>query len=268
MAKKTKFNSMYRTTWSSIKSQCDPKALKQCDFSKGLGPALDKLSKNCDKAWDKPEVSDKTLQSLKGEVEGVQKIIGKYFAQIKKGNETLPDHGPSWFNLHQALKHVDEQLIDELKDLGVPGCKKLGVWLGKGDFAKPVVEGTKKEDVDLAGDVKRLVDNLSTKKVDAIAKTLGTKAPGAFFPYTPRIAESIIPQANPFSGAIKFIDQKLAEKPPKVELAKETLGEIRKRLDEIYKILGKDKTKLKDFLELKFYGVLNTQIIAVETDTK
>ena len=48
MAKKKKPQSIYRTTWNSIKSQVDAKALKMCNFGSGLGPLLDKINDKVD----------------------------------------------------------------------------------------------------------------------------------------------------------------------------------------------------------------------------
>ncbi len=267
MAKKLKFPSMYRTTWSSVKRQCDPGALKKCDFSKGLGPALDKLSTKCDQAWEIEPVEDKALQDLKKSVDSIQKIIAKYRAQVLKCNQKYPEHGETWLNLHNALKRVDEMLIDELKDLGVPGCTKLSGWASKSDFAKRPVEGTIKDDVDLSAQVERLVKNLQTKQNDIkkIAKTVGTKALGAFFPYSPRIAESIIREGSSLDAMIKFIDQKLKCNPPEIDMAQDCLRQVQAALNKMYAVLGKDKGKFKDFMELKFYSVLEMQILAIET---
>ena len=184
MGKKIKFASMYRTTWSSVKGQCDPAAIKKCDFSKGLGPALDKLNKKCDKAWDSEPVPPKTLKALKKDVEGVQKIITKYVNQILKEKEKHPEFGESWLNLHNALKRVDDMFIDELDDLGFPDCKKIKGWAAKSAFAKRAVEGKQKDDVDLSKEVEKFVKKLESNKnnIEKVAKILGSKSMiGAFF---------------------------------------------------------------------------------------
>ena len=250
MPKKTKFVSTYRASWKSIKAQCDPKAIKACDFSDGLGPALDKLQKLMDPLYDEEEVSDKSLRTVATSVENIQKIIKKYRDQIVEGNNDSPELGPSWRNLHQALLRLDENLVDEAKELGA-AAKKLTGWLNKSAFQQAPVEGGRKDEVDLEDNVNTVLRKLDPKKGDPaeILKILGGKSLGGCFPHSATLAENIIREAGVARGALTFITTKLKEDPPKAELARETFSTLEEQLDKACRLLGAYADPLEDFLQ-------------------
>lgn len=254
--------STYRTSWNSIKRQCDPKALKKCDFSSGLGPALDELSKFIDPLYELDEIPQKQLDSLKSEIEKIQQTIKSYRNQIIEQNNQFPDLGESWLNLHQALLRLDENLVDEAKDLGV-NVKKIndGKWLDKKSFAKRPTDG-EKIDADHSKEVDTLIKKLTPKKdnPEEIMKIVGGKAIGGCFTYSPSLAEKIQRQGSAILGAIKYINTELAKKTANTKNAKTGLDSIKNSLEEIYKILGKDAEPLKKFLQKYVYDVLSSRI--------
>lgn len=254
--KKPKDYSMYRTTWSSIKNQVDPAALKLCKFKKALGPDLDKVSKVLDALYDEAEISPKKLNSLTAAVEDIQATITAYFQQVMTLNEAHPEHGGSWANLHKALKDVDEQLVDEAVEFGAK-LRALNIWASKDAFEKPSVGNAKNKDASHASEVETLVRKVLPLRADPIAvmKVVGGKPIGGCFPHSAALAEKIQVKGAAVLGALNFIDKKLSSDPPARKLARETLSQVRSSLDEIYDLLGKDAKLLREMLEKFVYNV-------------
>ena len=268
MPKEPKFTSVYRTTWRSIKGQCDPKAIKECDFSKGLGPALEKLEKFMSPLYDADPIPDKSLRTLETSVVDIQKIIKKYRDEIIAGNNKYPELGPSWRNLHSALLHVDEQLVDEVKELGAKAAK-LGGWLDKDAFSMPDVEGKKLEDVDHSDTVEAMLKKLESKKDDpeAVLTALGGKAMTACFAHSQAMGDKIVQQGGGALAAYRFIQKKLAEDPPKLKLAAETVGVIEQGFEKIYALLGdKNAAPLEKFLTKRVLKPVREQCKASKED--
>lgn len=268
MPKTVKFSSIYRTTWSSIKKQCDEKAIKACDFNKGLGPDLEKLEKFLEPLYELDEVPEKSLRKIETSVVDIQKTIRKYRDQIVQGNDKSPELGPSWRNLHQALLHIDEQLVGEVKDLGAKVAKLSG-WLDKKDFLTPErieleddsEDGNKKatkkdkKSVSLPEEEEQEVAAQVLKKLKAheddpvkLLAVLGGKALGGCFTHSQALGEKVIRQGGAAKSAYAFIVTKLKENPPKRDLAEDALKTVQKAFEEIYELLGPESKDLKKFL--------------------
>lgn len=265
--KEPKFTSVYRTTWSSIKKQSDPKAIKACDFSKGLGPALEKLEMFLSPLYDVKPIPEKSLHTVETSVVDIQKTIKKYRDEIIAGNDKYPELGPSWRNLQTALRHVDEQLVDEVKELGAKATKLSG-WLGKEAFSMPEVEGGTVEDVDFSELVEAVLNKLEPKKGDpeAVLKALGSKAMTACFGHSQALGDKVVRQATEAHGAYKFIQKKLEDDPPKVKLANETLELIEQGFEKIYALIGKDAAPLEKFLTKRVLKPIRDQLSEAKQD--
>lgn len=264
MAKKKKTQSIYRTTWNSIKGQVDAKALKMCNFGSGLGPLLDKINDKVDPLYELDPIPDKSLAAVAKLVQEAQATITNYRDQVVAKHQKHPEYDESWLNLHQALRHVDEQLVDEVRDLGVD-AKKLKGWLGKDQFQKRDGGGTKLEDVSHAHEVETTVKKLMPKKDDipGILAIIAGKPLGGCFPHNASLAEEIIKQATPIRGAVDFIDKKLAGDTPDEKLARQALGVIKEQIGKISALLGADGKVLDKFLKKYVYDVLVDKIESV-----
>lgn len=125
MAKKeNKFVSEFRTTWQTAKREIGPEVSKEVDFSKGLGPAVDKIAKDWDKAADQEPVPEATKKALVKAVVEIQAILKKYHNQIVAGNQKLPQFGGQWFALEKALQHIDRSIVQDMDAIGV-ACEKI-----------------------------------------------------------------------------------------------------------------------------------------------
>lgn len=259
--KKPKDYSMYRTTWHSIKNQVDAAALKLCKFKKALGPDLDKVSKTMEGLYDEEEISEKKVNALTASVQDIQSTIRAYVTQVLELNEAHPEHGPSWRNLHKALKDVDDLLVDEAKEFGAK-VRQLDVWAGKEVFEKRGVEGRTNEDADHASEVETLVKKLLPLRTDPIAvmKVVGGKAIGGCFPHSQSLGESIQKKAGPVPGALNYMETKLKAETPDLENARQALAQVRILLDDVYQLLGKDAKLLRDFLERFVYQVYEAKV--------
>lgn len=269
---KQPISSIYRTTWQTAKRNADPEAVKRCDFSKGLGPSLDKF----DKAWDEivdledenQEVPDKKLKAFEKLIVDTQKIIVKYYQQVLAGNQKKPELGASWLAFHKALMHLDETMIDMVRD-GIQAkitCKKITGWASKSDFERPQLNATK---VDVPPDPEawgKLMKKVAGKRKDPqqAIRMLG-KAAESCLPYHGDLKKIIQNLAGGIMGGVGQIEQLLKRDPPDVERARSILSDIKKiAVQEAGKISGPGATILVNGLNRDVWAVLEEKIAAVE----
>ena len=131
--KSNTFVALFHTQWTSAKATVPPQALKLCEFNKGLGPLLDTLEKKWDAAADLNPVPPKMLADLKAQVEKFQKVAKAYQAKVIQANQDDPGNGPGWFALHEALRKIDDGVVQDMKELGVT-CSRTKGWASKEDF--------------------------------------------------------------------------------------------------------------------------------------
>lgn len=260
---KKKPQSIYRTTWSSIKSQCDPKALKLCDFGSGLGPALDELSEQLDGLYDLKEVPEKTLKTVQTKFDAIQKKIDEYRQEVMAENAKHPEFGESWRNLNKALENIDEQLVDEVKQFGLK-VRTLGNWADKSVFAKREVDGEKLSGVDHSDEVSVLLKKLKPFEDDphSIMNIVGGKSIGGCFPHSASLAESIQKAGAEIRGAINFVAKKLEADVPDIKLAAQTMKLVERKLLEIDGLLGKSGEPLFKFLKAHVFDEMVNRIRA------
>ena len=127
------FVALFHTQWTSAKATVPPQALKRCEFNKGLGPLLDTLEKKWDAAADQNPVPAKVLADLKAQVDKFQKVTKAYQAKVIQANKDDPGNGPGWFALHEALRKIDDGVVQDMKELGVT-CARTKGWVSKDDF--------------------------------------------------------------------------------------------------------------------------------------
>jgi hypothetical protein len=266
MGKKSKVQSIYRTSWSSIKTQCDPEALKRCNFSSGLGPALDKIDEQMNALYDLDPVPPKKVESLVKAVKDIQGKIVKYRDQVVKENAKHPELGPSWANLHEALYQVDKGIIEEAKQFSKQ-VKRLDGWKEKSEFQKRPVEGAQNTDVDHSDEVDTLLKKLAPHRddIEKIFSVLCKKGIYGCFVYSPQLAQRLQGEALGIQQEVGVIANKLKLDPPDATNARKSLGQIAERVKAIDTLLGKDAGMLPAFLKKFIFDVLDSRIAKAES---
>lgn len=240
---------LYHGNWNSIVKQCAPSAIEKINFTENLGFALDQFECICDNIDEslQPHLRDQALE--------VQRILKIYFSEILRCKEEFPEEVLNWFNLHQALKDIDEAVCTDAEDCHEKYNVKIGrlhIWLKKDKF-KSKTPGEKEEDVDFSQEVENIILHLKSHEDDPekLIKALSHKNIFACMPYSPSKAKTLTELAArlrlPFLSAIQQINKN------NFDQAQVYLEQLLDGIQEVCSVLGKQAPILEEFLVASIY---------------